>query len=164
MWWCSAAKYEVLPNLKHNWSIIGHQGPNMSRRCLSTRRAQYLNKSSDKNWSTLFSINFNSIHKTLILFVMLLSMNCYWWCLNYNDNDQRRSLNVAQFHFQCCPISMTSRVPQFPGLLKLSSCFDGITVIAMILQKWDTVNNVTQGVKKKENKLAKLGRCDGQKH
>ena len=57
---------------------------------------------------------------------------------------------------------MTSRVPQFPGLLKLSACLDGITVIAMILQKWDTVNNVTQGVKKKENKLAKFGRCNGQ--
>ena len=50
---------------------------------------------------------------------------------------------------------MTSRVPQFPGLLKLSACLDGITVIAMILQKWDTVNNVTQGVKKKENKLGR---------
>ena len=152
--------------MKHNWPIIGHQGPNMSRSCLSTRRAQYLNKRSNENWC--------SIHKTVfdpvILFIMLLSMNCYCsLChlaiLNYNDNDQRRSLNVAQFQFQCCPISMTSRVPQFPGLLKLSACLDGITVIAMILQKWDTtVNNVTQGVKKKENKLAKLGRCDSRKH
>ena len=128
-------QYEVLPNLRHNWSIIGHQRPNMSRRrilqtchmftyCMLQLHVTYMHVTCFPLYWLIYWHNLNfpqalSCHDTLLL--SALNCCCFASCLNVSQlqNDQQsRSL--------------------VPRLVKTESLsFLGRTVIAMIAQKWE---------------------------